>query len=87
MGPTARCSIDSWSATGPTYTLRDPATQSWTKDVARALDRGFNALVGAPALEDFAEPASRSARRPGPRRCEARADWQGRNARSATRPT
>ena len=27
--------------------LRDPATQGWTKDVARALDRGFNAIVGA----------------------------------------
>ena len=47
---------DSWQLTGPTYELRDPATQNWTKDVARALDRGFNALVGANALEDFAEP-------------------------------
>ena len=44
---------DSWKATGPTYTLRDPTTQKWNKDAARALDRGFNALVGAKPLDDF----------------------------------
>src|SRR3954454_1592669 len=48
--------IDSWKVTGPTYELRDPNTQAWTKDVARALDRGFNALVGAPTLDQFVEP-------------------------------
>ena len=42
--------FDSWQVTGPTYELRDPATQHWTKDAARALDRGFNALVGANTL-------------------------------------
>lgn len=47
---------DSWHRTGPTYELRDPRTQKWTKDVARALDRGFNALVGAKPLEAFVEP-------------------------------
>ncbi len=47
---------DSWRSSGPTYHLRDPATQRWTKGIARALDRGFNALVGAKALDDFAEP-------------------------------
>ena len=49
---------DSWRLTGPTYELRDPTTQRWTKDAARALDRGFNALVGAKPVEDFAEPAA-----------------------------
>lgn len=49
---------DSWSVTGPTYELRDPATQRWTKDLARALDRGFNTLVGARPLDDFVEPAA-----------------------------
>jgi two-component system sensor histidine kinase ChvG len=49
---------DSWRVTGPTYELRDPATQRWTKDVARALDRGFNTLVGAEPLPDFVEPAN-----------------------------
>jgi two-component system sensor histidine kinase ChvG len=47
---------DSWKVTGPTYQLRDPARQKWTKGIARGLDRGFNALVGAKALDDFAEP-------------------------------
>ncbi len=53
-----RLVTDSWRLTGPTYALRDPTTQRWTKDVARALDRGFNALVGAEPVEDFAEPAA-----------------------------
>ena len=49
--------LDSWRVTGPTYRLRDPTTQKWTKDVARALDRGFNALVGEESPEDFIEPS------------------------------
>jgi two-component system sensor histidine kinase ChvG len=47
---------DSWHVTGPTYELRDPRTQKWTKDAARVLDRGFNALVGAKPLDEFVEP-------------------------------
>ncbi len=50
--------IDTWALGGPTYTLRDPSTQKWTKDFARALDKGFNAIVGAPKLTDYAEPAN-----------------------------
>jgi two-component system sensor histidine kinase ChvG len=49
---------DSWQVTGPTYELRDPNTQKWTKDAARAVDRGFNVLVGAKPLDDFIEPVS-----------------------------
>ncbi len=49
-------SLDSWHITGPTYRLRDPATQAWNKNAARALDRGFNALVGEQSRDDFAEP-------------------------------
>lgn len=52
---------DSWESGQPSYALRDPATQPWRKSVARALDHGFNALVGAGQLEDFAEPESDSA--------------------------
>src|SRR4051812_25058399 len=48
--------VDSWKLTGPTYELRNPNTQKWTKDAARALDRGFNALVGARTLDEYAEP-------------------------------
>ena len=55
-GPDGRLLIDSWKLTGPTYELVDPNTQKWTKDVARALDRGFNTIVGARALDDYEEP-------------------------------
>ena len=51
-GPDGRLLIDSWSLTGPTYELVDPSTQKWNKDAARALDRGFNAIVGAAPLDD-----------------------------------
>ena len=56
--PDGQLQLDSWRDTGPTYRLRDPATQKWTKDVARALDRGFNALVGEEPDDDFVEPVS-----------------------------
>ncbi len=49
--------VDSWDLTGPTYRVRDPATQAWTKSIARALDRGFDFLVGEDNPPDFAEPA------------------------------
>jgi two-component system sensor histidine kinase ChvG len=55
-GPDGTLLIDSWRLTGPTYELRDPNTQRWTKDAARALDRGFNAIVGAKTLDDYVEP-------------------------------
>ena len=47
---------DSWRISGPTYQLQDPRAQKWTFRVARALDRGFNVLVGARRLEPFVEP-------------------------------
>ena len=53
-----RLIIDSWTTTGPTYQLMDPRKQDWTKPIARALDRGFNALVLARPLDEFVEPAS-----------------------------
>lgn len=51
-----RLAVDSWRLTGPNYRLRDPDAQRWTKDAARALDRGFNALVGARPVADYVEP-------------------------------
>ena len=51
-----RLIVDSWQQTGPTYELRDPSAQKWTKDIGRALDRGFNVLVGARPLDDYVEP-------------------------------
>ena len=55
-GPDGRRLIDSWQLTGPTYELQDPSTQDWKKSVARALDRGFNFLVGARWHEEYVEP-------------------------------
>ena len=55
-GSDGRRLADSWQLTGPTYELVDPSTQGWAKHAARALDRGFNALVGAKPLDDFVEP-------------------------------
>lgn len=49
---------DSWTGMPPTYRLRDPATQNWTKDVARILDRAFNLAVGEASPPEFVEPAS-----------------------------
>jgi two-component system, OmpR family, sensor histidine kinase ChvG len=60
FGPDGRLVADSWQTTGPTYELRDPNTQKWTKDAARAMDRGFNILVGATPLDDFIEPQEES---------------------------
>jgi len=54
--PDGQLIADSWHLTGPTYELRDPSTQKWNNDVARALDRGFNAIVGARPLDEFVEP-------------------------------
>jgi two-component system, OmpR family, sensor histidine kinase ChvG len=48
---------DSWALTGPNYELRDPQAEGWTKDVARALDRAFNFLVGEKYAPRYAEPA------------------------------
>src|SRR5690348_1479076 len=55
-GPDGSLLIDSWRLTGPTYELRNPSTESWRQGVARALDRGFNLLVGARVLQDYVEP-------------------------------
>lgn len=48
---------DSWDGAAPTYTLRDPADEAWYRGVARALDNGFDAIVGARQPEPFIPPA------------------------------
>ncbi len=48
--------MDSWSGTSPTYALRDPVKEPWDKDIARLLDNGFDAIVGAERAPDFAPP-------------------------------
>ncbi|MFN3728025.1 MAG: ATP-binding protein [Allosphingosinicella sp.] len=39
---------DSWEGAEPTYQLPDPAEEPWPRWFARALDNGFDAIVGAP---------------------------------------
>jgi len=38
--------LDSWEGSRPTYELRDPSLEPWSKDIARLLDNGFDAIVG-----------------------------------------
>ncbi|MBW0144967.1 sensor histidine kinase [Sphingomicrobium clamense] len=47
---------DSWSVGPATYDLRDPETQGIAKQVARAIDRGFNAITGEDPFAPFVEP-------------------------------
>ena len=47
----------------PTYALRDPTIEPWYRDVARWLDNGFDAIVGAPPPARFVPRAARRARR------------------------
>jgi two-component system sensor histidine kinase ChvG len=56
-GADGALAADSWAGAEPTYRLRDPAAEAWRKDVARALDRAFNFVVGSKPAEPFAEPA------------------------------
>src|SRR3546814_6627582 len=49
---------DSFAHAPPTYTLRDPDLQPWKRDVARAMDRGIDWIVGAPDYPEFEEPAN-----------------------------
>ncbi|MDP9085208.1 MAG: HAMP domain-containing histidine kinase [Pseudomonadota bacterium] len=54
--PDGHLVIDSWATTGPTFTLRDPKSQPWTKDAARLLDRGFNALTRGGYMPPYIDP-------------------------------
>ncbi len=57
-----RLASDSWSRTGPTYVLRDPAAEPWQKHVARFLDRVIESVGRAPKLLPFVEhrPSTRA---------------------------
>jgi two-component system sensor histidine kinase ChvG len=46
-GADGRRLADSWTHGPPTYTLRDPTIEPWYREVARWLDNGFDAIVGA----------------------------------------
>ena len=46
--PDGEKQADSWAGAEPTYQLPDPASEPWPRWFARALDNGFDAIVGAP---------------------------------------
>ncbi|MEQ1510468.1 MAG: ATP-binding protein [Sphingopyxis sp.] len=48
--------VDSFALGAPAYELRDPAAQAFTRDIARALDRGIDWAVQATPREAYAEP-------------------------------
>jgi len=48
---------DSWFGARPTYQLRDPTIEPWYREVARWLDNGFDAIVGARRPPLFIPPA------------------------------
>ena len=49
--------LDSFALGPPAFVLADPTRQTLFQRIARALDRGVDALVGAPAVEKLQEPA------------------------------
>ncbi|WP_114228297.1 MULTISPECIES: sensor histidine kinase [Sphingomonas] len=55
--PAGALVLDSWRSSGPTYELRDPNEQPWTKAAARSLDRAFDAITGTPTPSEYLEPA------------------------------
>ena len=48
---------DSWRATGPTFELRDPATEPFRRAIARFLDQAVEAVGSFPTLPEYIEPA------------------------------
>src|SRR5687768_14779789 len=55
-GRDGRKLADSWVGAPPTYELRDPAGEPWYRGIARALDNGFDAIVGARRRPSFTPP-------------------------------
>lgn len=49
--------FDSFAEGPATYTLRDPDLQPWKRDVARAMDRGLDWIVGAKTYPEYVDPA------------------------------
>ena len=48
--------VDSWDGAPPTYDMRDPRLEPWTKDIAQLMDNIFDAVVGAKQPPPFIEP-------------------------------
>ena len=48
--------IDSFAIGGPAFAFVDPEAEPWYQKAARGLDRGVDAIVGAPVIPDYVEP-------------------------------
>ena len=46
---------DSFALAPPSFALADPAHERWLDTAARALDRGMDAVLGTPALDQYSE--------------------------------
>ena len=57
-GRDGRKQADSWDGAPPTYEMRDPASEPWYRGIARGLDNGFDAIVGASRPPILAPPAT-----------------------------
>ena len=54
--PEGKLVADSFALTEPSFRLIDPATEPWYQEAARILDRGMDALLGAPYIPPYREP-------------------------------
>ena len=57
FGADGRLREDSFRLAPPVFTLVDPASEPWFQWAARVLDQGVDAIVGAPEVERYREPA------------------------------
>jgi two-component system sensor histidine kinase ChvG len=55
--PDGRLFVDSWRQTGPTFRLRNPASEPWRKHAARFLDKVIEVAGSAPRYPRYVPPA------------------------------
>jgi two-component system sensor histidine kinase ChvG len=59
--PQGKLIADSFELAEPSFRLIDPAQEPWYQEAARILDRGMDALLGAPRIPDYHEPVETDA--------------------------
>lgn len=57
-GPGGDLLADSFALAPPTFEFVDPGTEPWYQNVARALDRGMDFILGTPPIPDYRDPAT-----------------------------
>lgn len=58
--PKGKLVADSFALAEPSFRLIDPATEPWYQEGARMLDRGMDAILGAPYIAPYREPPDMS---------------------------